>query len=426
MKFLSRNNLLIFFFLTSLLNFSLVIFSFASNGYLHQPFFTDINDSFMDLYNPMFQTLNQSDPFISYKTLYSPFVFYFLKILSLMTYNELYDSAYDLRNHNLHILIVFLMLVFYSILKMVFRSKDWDIFSFKEKSMIFIIMLISSPFLYSIERANLILLAILPLSLIINNKNIVLSSAILVNLKIYFSLIYLFILKKYSFKIFCLVILISALIFFIFSLFLDYKSLLIIENIIYFYNQKSNVPFRELMAFPTSIFYFQDAVRQDLFRSYFESKFANLSLNNVINLVDLLSLFYFLIITLSLILFAYLFFIKKDKNFYNHFLLSIILIIITLGQQTGPYTSILLFPFIPLIFSFRFKKLFLFSFFIILLPLDFIYFYQHPLFMESFFNSIPVIYTWKVTAGIFIRPILFMSFLVFLMMEVFYSNTKVN
>ena len=180
---------------------NIVYFSifFLINSYLPSPFVWDKSDTFMDFYNPLYWVIK--DGFYSvFNSVYPPLSYFFLKIFATAIDPALVISPQQLRNDHLYLSIM-LACGSLGILFALLNLGEWR--KFHNKLKLFLIFSLSVPFLYSVERGNIIFLAILFLALYFNSNNILIRAfffSILVNIKPYFLLLLLQYFNVYSFK----------------------------------------------------------------------------------------------------------------------------------------------------------------------------------------------------------------------------------
>lgn len=167
-------------------NFAYYCAFFYSHRYLPAPFVWNKFDTFMDFYNPLFWVSN--DGFYTvFDSVYPALNFYILKLFSLLTVGGPYESPADMRNANLTLSIVILLLDL-AILAFVINIGEWKKIAIN-KSIVFLALALSAPFLFGLERGNLIFLALFFLALFFGISNVWLKAlifAILVNIKPYF------------------------------------------------------------------------------------------------------------------------------------------------------------------------------------------------------------------------------------------------
>ena len=137
------------------------VLSTVYNGSLPAPFFYVKSDTFMDFYHIQYWTYDAAR-YTEWKSIYPPFSFW---LLSFFPYS---DNGYDpliLREEGVFYLIGSYVIT--TILILYFQSK-----TIMYSNKILLIMLLSIPFLFAIERGNLLIYALLFLLIsVLNYRN---------------------------------------------------------------------------------------------------------------------------------------------------------------------------------------------------------------------------------------------------------------
>lgn len=417
---ISINHFLIFLLVTTVFNIFYVTFFFNKYSYLPLPFFFDINDSFMDFFNVLYWSYGGQDPFSNnFSSIYSPLIFFIMQFFTANIENYSFSDSFALRDHYITSAILVIVSSIFLIFLSVFKNRSWDIFSNLQKISIILIFIFSFHFLTAAERGNLVLLAIYPLSQILNNnKRISSIFGVLLNIKFYFLLMIVIFFNKDSFLKAILSVLYFVIIFVFFGVIMEHSFYLAFDNIYKFFQIRSgNYSFRELLAFPTSFLNFNSTVNSEAFSNYFINKYS-LDYYNTFRLI-------FNHITAGFYLLLLLFFLNTilyvNKNFFNFqkALFSIILLIISLGFVTGGYSIIFLFPFTPYIVNFKYKNLYFSLIAFLFIPFHLIHIASHDLgYMFSFLGSAHVEYTWHAGVNIFINPIVIFLLMILINYEI--------
>lgn len=178
----------------------------TSGSYWNSYFFGDVNDSFMDYFN-MLALLNNPDPYYQH-SFYPPFCFVFLKVLHLLLPKQLQsiESGMTIRNNAVGMFWFFVLIIICTIIIMLVLD---NIFEKKLKSYELVVITLSGPFLFCIQRGNLLFLALIFILLYFMyydsddvKKRILayISLAIAANIKIYPALFGLMTLRKKRYK----------------------------------------------------------------------------------------------------------------------------------------------------------------------------------------------------------------------------------
>ena len=395
---------------------------FNSNLYLPAPFIFDKSDTFMDFFNVLYWAY-EDGRYTEWGSVYPPLNFIILKAINFIFFGVGQGDVDYVRSNSQ---FVILGIVFFYLISPYFiiNTNIWKIFTKWEKFFIYIIIISSSPMLFSLERANLIIITPLILSFCISKIGWqrAFFLGILINIKPYFvvMLLYYFARKNWLGLRSC--ILFSSLIFLISGLFLDENFLFFLKNILSFAQEEEVFSLRELVAFPSSISAFSLLLLRlgegnVLLNSYL------LEYQSTIKII--IELIKWLVLAFSL----YVIFLKGKFIRDSELFFILITIISNLGVWVGGYTFILYYTIIPVIYNLRFKWVYLFFILTITLPIDFV-----SLVSEvsddfgkqfSFLGNQYVETIWTVGPGSIARPI-FNIFLLFLLSFEYFSRSEVN
>ena len=188
------------------------------NGYMcHNPV-----DTFMDYFN-MLALLRNGDPYVNYSN-YPPLVFAILQVLFGLIPSEFHDlGPFELKQNAFAVVtfIIFLIINLFIIIAVVSSFlKDCG----KIKYLFIFALLCSGPFIFTIERGNVILIAIaftLLFYRLYNSDKFIwrllsyVALAIAISIKIYPAVFGLLVLSKKRFKEFALLVGISVVLFFV-------------------------------------------------------------------------------------------------------------------------------------------------------------------------------------------------------------------
>lgn len=294
----------------------------------------------MDFFNPLFW-VDQSGIYTEWQSVYPPLNFLILKIYKdfLFLNIDSYLSPFELRgileNDIKYIVLSYIFILIITV-EIIFK----DIASFYFRALISITTLLSSYFLFGIERGNLIFFSLLILAIYIYSKTELvkaLSVAILINLKPYFLIIYLVRLIDYrnvadNKHFLFLVPLFSAFIFILTGLILGQEFYMLPLNILGFATQEGLLSPAEVLTLPTSmtaISYLKELI--------IEFK-VPLMVSNVIKLI----VFFYLFKLLKLV------FEKKCTK--NDLIIITIIFITNYSVNPGPYALLFYLPIIGILF----------------------------------------------------------------------------
>lgn len=381
---------------------------FFENNYLPSPFVSDKSNTFMDFFNPLYWA-EDDGRYTLWGSVYPPLNFLFLRLLSYLSQIQLNVEPNLIREDGSLIIFTYIALYF-TLPLIIIKSKLFLFFSDLERVLIYAICVTCTPMLFTLERGNLVLIAIPFLMTTIKTRGLyrVLSIALLINIKPYFAVLSLFFLVRGNFSDFIKCILISLSIFVLSGFILGGEFIDFFSNILGFFQNDNFVSIREILALPSSI-------------SSFSSAFQYLKSNDVIS-TDIPNLsFHFEFFKWALLASAvYVLFTRTDSLRDWEIFFILILIILNLGTWVGGYTMILYLCFIPYMFKAIDYKLYLICIAIIASPIDLISLYRYS--AETTFSFLANQYVemeWTLGAGVFVRPTI-NFFLLLLLCRKFY------
>lgn len=379
----------------ALLNFAYITIFFISKGYLPEPFLHNKWDTFMDFYNPLFWA-NQEGIFTEWKSVYPPLNFIILKIYSFIFIDNIYEFSNGLELRPLPGLHTILLIIFFNLFIILSVVKSFSqIINRNQVIVVSIIILISPASLFALERGNLIILSLYIFTLYVCSKSQlkrILFFSILINLKPYFLVIYLFeLIKKKSTEnkkeFLILSPLLSTLIFLVTGTLINQEYHLIFLNILGF---SSGLIFQpaEIFAMPSTAIIFE-------------------YLPNILNINLLKFILYIpkIIIYLLIILCLFQFYNKKISN--DYFIIFIVLFLTNYSITTGGYAALLYIPILPILLINREYKIFnilVLTFFIGLwdiVNLFLINTFEFHSYLSQEYNKIEVYFT----LGTLVRPL---------------------
>jgi len=156
-----------------------IVVSTKANGYLPTPFFYNAADTFMDFFNVQYWVYDEGR-YTEWQSIYTPFSFW---IVSIFPYSESGSGSLILRDEGYFFLmglyVITTILTLYSQSKALIRSNK----------ILLIMLLLSMPFLFTLERGNLLFITLLVLLISsLNYKKLWIFSifmAMAISLKIY-------------------------------------------------------------------------------------------------------------------------------------------------------------------------------------------------------------------------------------------------
>jgi hypothetical protein len=355
---ISDKNLLVIFII-SLINFLFYLIFFLKKGYLPSPFVLDKSNSFMDFYYPLYWVL-KAEFYTTYQSVYPPLNYFLLKFFSYFPFLNIdLNGPYQLRSANFYFTLVYII-IFSIILFLTINISLWKtVFTFKQRIIVFLTLFLSAPFLFLIERGNIIIFALFFFSLYIYSSNLIFRSfylALLTNIKPYF---FILIIREIKNRETFLIFVIYYFIFFIFFLFglgflIDFNYSIFFKNYFSFFN--SNISPDGIISLPHSL----SAL---YYISYFISSTKYIAIQLIFD-----SFFW---INLFLSLFVIYLILSKNLN-DSIIIIGCTILLTNFLVSTGGYILIFYIPLIPLLIKYKHYKILFFLIIIFIVPYDFI------------------------------------------------------
>ena len=361
------------------------VLSTVYNGSLPAPFFYVKSDTFMDFYHIQYWTYDAAR-YTEWKSIYPPFSFW---LLSFFPYSDNGYEAFILREEGVFYLIILYVITIMLILY--FQSK-----AIMYSNNIHLIMLLSTPFLVTLDRGNLLFITLLFLLISsLNYKKLWIFSifmAMAISLKIYLIALLFIPLLNLHFSRIILTLLLALFINFISANILGESNWwLFISNILEF---SSDPRHYEWSYFTYSY--------QNILLAFTELNPKYKDIGAWSNILTILTTFIFFLFVSTKYLLSSLSFRDEERN--TLFLLLAMLIMIVV-KNSGGYVFILLFPFLS---SIIFNRISLYILLLLLLPIEIPFMTLDTITMESFISGQQVEISRDVTSGMIIRPLLFL------------------
>jgi hypothetical protein len=393
---------------------------YFDSGYLPAPFIFDKSNTFMDLFNVLYWAYDDGR-YTNWASVYPPLNFIILRIFNFICSGTGFGDPELMRDSSQ--VLIFWMFVFYLVMPIiVMRLKYWRDITYTERVLLYFAIVISSPMLFALERANLILFAPIFLALVISEAGVsrAASAAILINIKPYFALITIYYVAKRDWKGFIICALLSGLLFLITGLALDDAYLNFFTNLFNFYQEASLFSLREVMAFPSSISAFSYILKHPDGVN-FVSEFISVKVISYIALM--IELAKFLVLITSLVV---LFMRSKIVSAAEIFSL-IVVMISNLGIWVGGYTIILYITLIPVFAKMRNKWLCIGLAALMAMPLDVISIYGDFLGIQYVYLTAEYVdIHWTLGLGSVIRPLANLMLLLLLSYNIWLSENSSN
>ena len=396
------------------------IFFAIKHGFLPSPFVCAKYATFMDFFNPLYNVLVNDISEIE-KSVYPPLNYFILIFINWLgnTSDVAMENSLHLRNVSPVVTFIYLLISVISVIYSL-SLEYWKKFSFFQKAMLFIIIIASTPFLFAMERGNLILLCILPLSIMLSSKKDSIRAfffAFLANIKPYFTILLLLAIKKnYKFLIYSFVF--STLMYLAFAIFLKVDPLYIFKSLTEFTQKNDLINYKDLMTLNINISTFGYFIKTTEVSTYLSKLYSDYAIKNLSNFF-ILSTYFFILLLCGII------FLKRNVIKNKEIIAACIVIIANYSAVVGPYALILYFSLIPIFMDMR-SKLYLISILALLaMPLDLLKIFTID-YMEtrSYFNGLLVYVNCDVGYGSFLRPLLNLSLMLGLFHEFLTRSNK--
>ena len=364
-----------------------IVVSTKANGYLPTPFFYNAADTFMDFFNVQYWVYDEGR-YTEWQSIYTPFSFW---IVSIFPYSESGSGSLILRDEGYFFLmglyVITTILTLYSQSKALIRSNK----------ILLIMLLLSMPFLFTLERGNLLFITLLVLLISsLNYKKLWIFSifmAMAISLKIYLIALLFIPLLNLHFSRIILTLLLALFINLISANLLGESNWwLFMSNILEFSSDPRHYEWGYFTYSYQNILLAFTELNPKYERIGFWSNF----------LVLLITFVFFLLVSTKYLLSSISF---RDARRNTLFLLLIMLIMIVV-KNSGGYVFILLFPFLSAIIFNRFS---FYMFLLLILPIEITLIELDTIPIDSFISGDQVDIERNVTLGMITRPLLFLA-----------------
>jgi hypothetical protein len=371
---------LFFMLAIQVLGFLYFISFFKVNSYLPSPFVFDKFDTFQDLYNSMIWT-QTNRMYSEWHSVYPPFVFFLLKVFSSLTgyMNNLKISEERILNTN--ILSLYLVWAFISPI-LIMNFEAWKNVKFNQKALIYFIFILSPVFLFTLERANLVIIAPFFLAFFLNKNSFIkiVSAAILINIKPNYIFLLLFFALKKDWKLLASTISLSGFFFLIFGIFSGDNILNFIRNLFLFHGSQV-ISFPNQFIASGNLFGIVKVINNNLFLEALRN-FSGFDFNLLSKALGWFFLAIIFLVTSVMLLKVFL----AKPDLVNQDLLNcfIVLMILNLGSFNMLYNLITIFPLLPYLLKLN-DRYILISLFVIFASFSFFYFDRDGLMIQYSF-----------------------------------------
>ncbi|WP_299811888.1 hypothetical protein [Tardiphaga sp.] len=386
-------------------------FQFKQTGYLPAPFVYDKNDTYMDLFHPMFWSDNMG-VYTTWGSVYPPINFLFLQpIKYLITSSREAANAFELRA-DAGKYPVWLFVGYAAIPFLMLRSRLWRVFSAREIIPIFLAIVFASPMLFTLERGNLILLAlpVLALAVAATGTLCCIAVAILINIKPYFAIIIFafFLVRRFEYAL--ITTLAAGAIFLLSGILLDENFMFFVPNVLNFSQEDALFSVREMLSLPSTLSHYAQVLRAVIAQG------GGIGLRGVEAgvLATTLEALKWMVLAISL---GGLWFARALP--LQIVVVVSIAIISNLGTWVGGYSFIFYLPLVPILMKMRYRKLYLGIVLTMFAPLDIVSLLKQDIGLQDvYLSGQSVVVEWSLALGVFVRPPLNLALLVILTFEI--------
>lgn len=337
-----------------------------NHGYLPSPFVHEKSDTFMDLFHSLHWADNPGR-YTDWRSVYPPVNFLLLTALKFILLGQTaWGNGFEMRDAGQPV-VVMLLCAYLLIPAWVVRSGYWKNFSRTERVLLYLIIILSPPMLFALERGNLVLLCLLFIAVLLDSSGWrrILCVALLINLKPYFVLLLLLPAVRRQWRLFLQEAACAGLLFMLSGLLLgDPKFLHFFTNLFSFSTNLKLFSYQEILAMPSSISFIsfllaqQHVVHAGMYASWFNPLW-------LIRIVETAKW--------GLIVWALLAVVKNQRNFSDTQITALLVAIITnLGIWVGGYSLIYYAALIPVLLRMRDAHIYAGLLAGMVLPLDFL------------------------------------------------------
>jgi hypothetical protein len=373
---------------------------FTANGYLPAPFVFDKHDTFMDFFHPTFWA-TQEDRYSDWGSVYPPLIFLVLALLRWILMGEQYFAdAFALRQGAVG-LEIFLVLAYFLAAAFVLTRNYWRQFTALEKILIYGIAVCSAPFLFALERGNLVIFSFFLLPFLFMGSPVarMVSLALLVNLKPYFVLLFLGYIIKRRWDELLVALGIAGGLYLLTGVLLGSDPLAMPLNLLNFSQQNNLFSPRAVLDMPSSVSMFSYVLGSDTFQksSWFDL-FPEPAL--IVMLIEIVK--WGVIASASAALLR-----AKDALPLSHIFAVLLVIITNVGVSVGGYTLIFYLALLPVFNEMRLRRVYLFLILMMAFPFDCLTLADGDVGSQlAYLSGAVVDVRWTLGAGSLMRPFL--------------------
>jgi hypothetical protein len=391
---------------------------FDAYGYLPAPFIYDKHDTFMDFFNVLYWAGDEGR-YTDWHSVYPPINFLLLQFLSWIFLGETNGlDAFKLRELTAG-LPIFICLAYLLLPILTLRCKLFSDFKFWQKTLLYFFALSGGPFLFALERGNLIFVAPVFLALAFDKSKFfrVLSVAILINIKPYFVLLLIAPVAERQWREMMESALVAGGLFVVSGVLLGGDFLSFFTNLLGFGQSNSLFSLREVMAFPSSVSAFSYVLRAGTFNLGFfggESEIFSL-LAACVEFVKI-----------AVLIFSMAVLFMRGRIAHRGEKITVILFVISnMGVSVGGYSMLFYALLFPVLINMRYWKFYIAVVCLLFIPLDVVSLMEEPIGRQmAYLSDGPVFVTWVFGIGSAIRPLLNLLMLSVLVWELYCRSYK--
>jgi hypothetical protein len=363
----------------------------------------------MDLFHTMYWSKNDGK-YTEWASVYPGLAFFIVNVIGLPV-DVGYADGFELRSIAGYSILIYLVMALVVPFYLV-KSKLYK-FSTSECILYYFFIITSFPYLFAIERGNIIILCLAGIPFLFSNNIIIhsLSLASLINIKPYFIIVSFARIR--NLEHFVAIGVFTVLLFLIFGLLASEDFYLLFKNLLSFNNQAENFSLREIINYPSSL-----GAWSDFFR------LLELGQVEVPSYVPMASLAVLLDIARYVsVLFAVYALIQDRLSDKKLAIILCIVLLTNFSRSAGGYSVIFMLAILPLVQDFKFSHIISALVALCILPLDAV-----PVLTQNFgiepvyLSGIDADVDWSLGLGAVTRPFFNLFLLLALSVELIAAN----
>ncbi|MHB8741984.1 MAG: glycosyltransferase 87 family protein [Sulfuricaulis sp.] len=368
-------------------------------GYLPSPFMYDKSDTFMDFFNPLYWAYD-SGRYTDWGSVYPPLSFGILRLVNFVLAGGGYGDPDMMRDYSQSVIIGFCLL-YLAAPAILLNTKHWQDFAISEKFLIYFVIILSTPMLFTLERGNILLLCPILLSLVLLRIGFLrcFCIALLINIKPYFALLMIYYIARRNWNGLATCVVLSGLIFILSGLALDNNFLVFFTNLFNFSQDNGVFSLREVLALPSSISAFSYVLKNPD-GAMFASDFLNPE--RIIIIIYIIEAIKWGVLAISLAVLFTRSALLRDAEVFS----LLVVAITNLGIWVGGYTFIFYIALTPVFIKMRGRWLYIGLLSILAMPLDIIPLLSSFIGQQySYLSDSYIDIQWTLGLGSAIRPV---------------------